>query len=157
MALVRWDPTRDIEAFQSDMNRLFDSFFRSDSNSTVRRWAPPTDLTEEGDHLVLKLDLPGMSDEDVDVQVEGNVLTVSGERGDDRKVEEGGHFRLERTFGRFARSFSLPEGIDADAIQGDFDKGVLEIRIPKPVEEQPRKVKIGAGSGKAIEGTSTEA
>lgn len=155
MAMVRWAPAREIEAVQSDMNRLLDTFFRSGTNGTVRRWAPATDLTEEGSDLVLRLDLPGMGDEDVNVQVEGNVLTVSGERHDDRRTEEDGKYRLERSFGRFSRTFTLPEGTDADAIHGNFDKGVLEIRIPKPVEEQPRQIKIGSGSAKAIEGTST--
>ncbi len=155
MALVRWEPAREMGALQSDMNRLFDSFFRSDRDGE-RRWAPATDLVEEGGNLVLKLDLPGMSDEDVNVEVEGNVLTVSGERSEEHSSDQGGIVRRERTVGRFSRSFTLPDGTDPDAIEGDFEKGVLELRIPKPAEERPRKVTIGTGSGKAIEGTSTE-
>lgn len=157
MALVRWEPARELEAFQTDMNRLFDSFFRSDTSSSVRRWAPATDLTEDGDSLVLKLDLPGLSDEDVAVEVDGNVLTVSGERRDERESKEGGVLRLERSFGKFSRSFTLPEGTDPESIKGGFDKGVLELRIPKPAEKQPQRIDIGSGEpAAAIEGKSTE-
>ena len=157
MALVRWEPAREIEAFQTDMNRLFDSFFRSDTNSTVRRWAPPTDLTEEEGELVLRLDLPGMTDEDVSVEIDGNVLSISGERQDHRESSSGTAYRLERSFGRFSRSFTLPEGTDPEAIKGGLENGVLELRIPKPAEKQPRKIELaGASTGKppTIEGKS---
>lgn len=159
MAVVRWEPTRELENFQSDMNRLFESVFRPESGRDGPRWAPPTDLSQEGDDLVLRLDLPGMDDDSVDVEVEGNVLTVSGERSEEREVKEGGRLRRERSFGKFARSFTLPEGTEPDSIKGDFDKGVLEIRVPKPAEERPRKVRIGTGSSsdqRVIEGSSKE-
>ena len=148
MALVRWEPSRELEAFQTDMNRLFDSFFR----------APPTDLTEDGKDLVLRIDLPGMSDEDVTVEVDGSVLTVSGERKDHRETKEGSVFRLERSFGKFSRSFTLPEGTEPDSIKGGLENGVLELRIPKPAEKQPKRVVIGSQSGTkpAIEASSTE-
>lgn len=145
MAIVRWEPSREMEAFQSDMNRLFDSFFRPGQGREPQRWAPATDLIEDGDELVLKLDLPGMNDDNVDVEVEGNVLVVSGERSEERQSEEGGHLRRERSFGKFTRSFTLPEGTDPEAISGSFENGVLELRIPKPGEAQPHKVKIGPG------------
>jgi HSP20 family protein len=124
----------------------------------VRRWAPPTDLTEDGEDLVLRIDLPGMSDEDVTVEVDGNVLTVSGERKDHRETQEGSVFRLERSFGKFSRSFTLPEGTETDSIEGGLENGVLELRVPKPAERQPKRIKIGSQSGAqpAIEGTSTE-
>jgi len=159
MALVRLDPTRELEAFQTDMNRLFDTFFRSDGGSPVRRWVPPTDLTEDGDDMVMRLDLPGISEEDVAVEVEGNVLTVSGERRDEREKQDGEVFRLERSFGKFSRSFTIPEATDPDAIRGSFDRGVLELRIPKPAEQKPRRIEIGAGKdeSKAIEGTAQAA
>ena len=161
MALVRWEPARELEAFQTDMNRLFDSFFRSEANSTVRRWVPATDLTEDGDQMLLRLDLPGLSEEDVAVEVEGNVLTISGERQDERETKEGSILRTERSYGKFSRSFTLPEGTDPDAIAGGFDKGVLELRIPKPAEQKPRRIEIGSAgkqNGKAaIEGVTVEA
>lgn len=157
MAIVRWDPARDIEAFQSDMNRMFDSFFRSDGNSSVRRWAPAADVTESGDDLVLQMDLPGLTEDAVTVEVEDGVLTVSGERKDERRHESEGIHRLERTYGKFARSFNLPAGTDPDSISGDFENGVLELRIPKPAEKKPRRVAIGSGAGAGtIEGTSAE-
>jgi len=159
MTLVRLDPSRELEAFQTDMNRLFDTFFRSDNGSSVRRWVPPTDLTEDGDDMVMKLDLPGLSEEDVTVEVEGNVLTVSGERRDEREEKDGNVFRTERSYGKFSRSFTIPEGTDPEQIRGAFDKGVLELRIPKPAEQKPHRIQIGSGDGgkKAIEGTAKAA
>lgn len=156
MAVVRWEPTRELESFQSDMNRLFESFFRPGSGRNGTRWVPATDLAQEGDDLILRLDLPGMDDETVDVEVEGNVLTVSGERSEKHETENDGYLRRERSWGGFSRSFTLPEGTDAEAIRGDFAKGVLELRIPKPAEDRPRKIAIGNSTGKTIEGTSTE-
>lgn len=159
MALVRWEPARELEAFQTDMNRLFDSFFRSNGNSTVRRWAPPTDLTEDGDNLVLRLDLPGLKEDDISVEVEDNVLTVSGERKDEREASEGNVYRLERSYGKFSRSFTLPAGTDADQIEGGMDRGVLELRIPKPAEKKPRRIELAGQDTEqsaVIEGSSSK-
>ena len=90
------------------------------------------DLVETGDHYVLRADLPGLSDGDVNIQLEDNVLTISGERNTEHEQNEEGYYRLERAFGSFARSLTLPDGVDPDSVQAHFDRGVLEIRIPKP-------------------------
>jgi HSP20 family protein len=153
MALVRWDPARELETLQTDVNRVFDTFFGGrTSNGVTRRWVPPMDLVETNDHLVLKADLPGLDKEDVEIEVKDGVLTVSGERRTEHEDSADGYHRVERAYGRFSRSLSLPQGIDADQVQADFDKGVLEVRIPKPAERKPHRVQIGASvEGKAQE------
>ena len=151
MALVRWDPVREIDTLQGEMNRLFSSFFDAptarpgNGNSAARRWLPAMDLVETGDHFVLKADLPGMSESDVGIELENNVLTVSGERKAEHEDKQAGYYRLERATGAFSRSLTLPEGIDADAVSATFDNGVLEVRIPKPAQAKPRRVQIGVG------------
>ena len=151
MALVRWDPVREIDSLQGEMNRLFSTFFDTPSRTpnggvtAARRWIPAMDLVETGEHFVLKADLPGMGENDVDIELENNVLTVSGERKTEHEEKHEGYYRLERSTGAFSRSLTLPEGVDADAIAATFDNGVLEVRIPKPVQAQPRRVQIGVG------------
>jgi HSP20 family protein len=155
MALIRWEPAREFTTLQSEMNRLFNTFFEG-GDREPRRWAPPMDLLEADDHLVLRADLPGMSEDDIQIEVRDNVLTLTGERKTEQKQEKNGYYRIERAFGSFARSLTLPDGIDADKIEASFDKGVLELRIPKPEERKPRRISIGRGSDSALEGTATE-
>jgi HSP20 family protein len=143
------------EPFASDFNRLFDTLFQT-ANTSSQRWAPAMDLVEADDHFVLKADLPGLSEDDVTIEVQDGTLTVSGERKAENEKREKGWYRLERSFGRFSRSLTLPEGVDADKIEASFDKGVLEIRIPKPEERKPRRITIGNGKPEALEGTATE-
>jgi HSP20 family protein len=159
MALVRWEPVREITSIQNEMNRLFNTFFdtptRSDggNGTSLRRWVPAMDLVETEDSFVLKADLPGLSEGDVNVEVEDKVLTVSGERKAEHEDEREGYVRVERSYGSFHRSLTLPEGIDAEAVQATFENGVLEVRIPKPKERKPRKVAIQVGERPAaIEG-----
>jgi HSP20 family protein len=115
------------------------------------------DLVETDDHFVLRADLPGLSEDDVDIELEDNVLTVSGERKADHESRSEGYYRVERASGSFRRSLSLPEGVDPDAIEANFDKGVLEVRVPKPEQRKPRKVAITVGGGepKTIEGSES--
>jgi HSP20 family protein len=153
MALVRWDPAQELGTLQTDLNRVFDTFFGGrTANDATRRWVPAMDLVETDDHLVLRADLPGLDKEDVEIEVKDGVLTVSGERRTEHEDSADGYHRVERAFGRFSRSLSLPQGIDADRVQAEFDKGVLEVRIPKPAERKPHRVQIGASvEGKAQE------
>jgi HSP20 family protein len=155
MALVRWEPVRELTSLQSEMNRLFSTFF-DDNGGSTRRWAPAMDLIEKDDHLVLKADLPGLSENDVRIEVQDNVLTVSGERKTESEEKRQGYYRMERAFGGFSRSVTLPDGIDADKVDASFDKGVLEVKIPKPEERKPQRIAIGAGRSKDVEGTATE-
>ena len=153
MAIVRWDPSTELSSLQGEMNRLFNTFFAPGagaSNAGTRRWVPPMDLYETASHFVARLDLPGMSEQDIDVEIRDNTLAVSGERVEEHREEAEGWYRFERAGGRFSRQLQLPEGVDEDAITASFDRGALELRIPKPQQRTPRKVTIGAGS--AIEG-----
>jgi HSP20 family protein len=152
MALVRWDPIREIDSLQGEMNRLFSSFFETpatrgggNGSATARRWIPAMDLIETGEHFVLKADLPGIDEGDVNIEVENNVLTVSGERKTAHEEKHEGYYRLERATGAFSRSLTLPEGIDPENVTATFDNGVLEVRVPKPAEAKPRRVQIGVG------------
>jgi HSP20 family protein len=148
------------EPFTREVDRLFDAFFGA-GDAGGRRWVPPMDLVEAEDHFVLKADLPGLSEGDVNIEIQDGTLTISGERSAEHEQREKGWYRIERSFGRFQRSLSLPEGIDADAVSAGFDRGVLEVRIPKPEERQPRRVEIKAGHNgdgrpAAVEGTAEE-
>jgi HSP20 family protein len=145
-ALVRWDPARELDSLQSEMNRLFGTFFGARAaDGDGRRWVPAIDLVETDEHLVLRADLPGLDREDVNVEIKDGVLTISGERKEEHEERADGYHRVERAFGTFSRSLALPDGIDAEKVRADFDKGVLEVRIPKPEERKPHRVQIGAG------------
>jgi HSP20 family protein len=165
MALIRWEPAAELNTIQSEMNRLFNTFFDPSAptgrgNGTTRRWLPPMDLVETPDHYVLRADLPGLSDGDVNVQLEANVLTISGERKAETEDQQEGYYRLERAFGAFSRSLTLPDGVDPDGVQAHFDRGVLEIRIPKPEQKKPKTVQITLGADpdtKTIESADAEA
>ena len=157
MALIRWEPVAELNAIQNEMNRLFNTFVDPSAptgrgNGTTRRWLPPMDLLETPDHYVLRADLPGLGEEDVKLEVEDRVLTLSGERKSETTEPGAGFYRLERAIGSFSRSLTLPEGVDADAISATFDKGVLEVRVPKPEQVKPKRVEIQVGDGpKTIE------
>ena len=161
MALVRWEPVRELTSLQNEMNRLFSTFFDTPpgngGQTALRRWIPAMDLVETDDHFVLSADLPGLDENDIHIEVEDNVLTVSGERKAETEHRKEGYYRVERSFGQFSRSLTMPEGIDPGAVTASFDKGVLEIRIPKPEERKPRRVAIQVGDRPAqIEGSEKE-
>jgi HSP20 family protein len=159
MAIVRWEPLRELSSLQTEMNRLFNQAFDQPQGNggAVRRWTPAMDLLETEDHFVLRADLPGMAEEDVTVELEDNVLTVSGERKSEHQDRSEGYYRVERAFGAFSRSLTLPKGIDPEAVSAAFERGVLEVRIPKPEERKPRKITIsGVGEEPAtIEGAAS--
>ena len=149
MAIVRWEPLREFTTLQNEMNRLFGTVFDTPAQGnggTMRRWMPAMDLVETEQHFVLHADLPGLSEEDVNIEVEERVLTISGERKAEHETNKEGYHRVERAFGSFSRSLTLPEGVDPEAVAASFDRGVLEVRIPKPEERKPRKISIGVGN-----------
>jgi HSP20 family protein len=164
MALIRWEPAREMQTIQQEMNRLFNTFFDPSGNlrngEVQRTWIPPMDLVEEQDHFIVRADLPGMAEEDVSIELEDNVLTISGERTRSQEESNEGYYRLERASGRFARSLTLPEAVDPESISARLEKGVLELKIPKPEERKPRRVAInvgqkgGARDGEVIEGSA---
>jgi HSP20 family protein len=148
------------EPFSSDINRLFNILF---DEGRSQRWVPAIDLVESDDHFVLKADLPGLGEDDVSIEIRDNTLTISGERKSEYEQRERGWYRVERSTGAFSRSLSLPEGVDPDGVSAEFDKGVLEVRIPKPEQRKPRRGQIRAGANgngdgrpAAVEGTATE-
>lgn len=154
MALIRWEPARELHSMQSEMNRLFGSLFdsttpRNGVRTSPRRWIPAMDVAETDDQYVLRADLPGLSEDDVRVELEDNILTISGKRSSAHEESKNGYHRVERSYGSFSRSVALPEGVDADGIQANFDKGVLEVKVAKPEQIKPRKVAITIGSAPA--------
>jgi len=160
MALIRWEPVRELSTIQNEMNRLFNTFFDAPTTSGgpagtgLRRWIPAMDLLETQDDFVLKADLPGLSESDVNIELEDNVLTISGERKSEHEDRKEGYYRVERAWGSFSRSLTLPEGVNPEGVKAGFDRGVLEVRIPKPEQRKPRKVAISVGGTQGtIEGT----
>jgi HSP20 family protein len=155
MTIVRWEPLREFGALQNEMNRLFNTVFDApaagNAGATMRRWMPAMDLVETDDHFVLRADLPGMSEDDLKIEFEDGTLTVSGERKAEHESKSEGYHRVERAFGAFSRSLTLPQGIDPEAVTASFDRGVLEISIPKPEERKPRRIEIGGAGPKTIE------
>jgi HSP20 family protein len=161
MTIVRWEPLRELNTLQSEMNRLFNTVFDAPSGAgnggTLRRWMPAMDLLESGDHFVLRADLPGMSEDDVKIELEDATLTISGERKAEHESDGEGYYRVERASGSFQRSLTLPKGVDPEAVSASFDRGVLEVRIPKPEERKPRRIEIAGGTGsepKTLEGSA---
>src|SRR3954447_9884483 len=158
MTIVRWEPLRELSTLQNEMNRLFNNAFdapatgSAGNGGSLRRWMPAMDLVETGDHFVLRADLPGMNEDDVKIEFEDGTLTVSGERKAEHEANDEGYYRVERAFGSFSRSLTLPQGIDPEGVHASFDNGVLEVRIPKPEERKPRRIEIGATDQKTIEG-----
>ena len=156
MSIIRWEPLRELSSLQNEMNRLFNTVVDTPAAAgagSLRRWMPAMDLHEGDDAFVLRADLPGMREEDVSIEFEDNVLTVSGERRAEEEERKEGYHRVERAFGAFSRTLTLPKGIDPESISAGFDNGVLEVHIPKPEQSKPRKISIGVGDGqRTIEG-----
>ena len=157
MTIVRWEPLREISSLQSEMNRLFNTVFDQPAGNGaggLRRWVPAMDLVETPEAFVLRADLPGLSEEDVKIEMEDSVLTISGERKSESHDRDEGFYRVERAFGTFSRSLTLPKGVDPEAVSATFDRGVLEVSVPKPEERKPRRISIGVNGSepKTIEG-----
>jgi HSP20 family protein len=144
MTLIRWDPVGSLVSLQERMNRLFEDSVRSSDNSIDGgTWTPAVDVYETDKDIVISAELPGMSDNDVDVEVRENVLTIKGERRFEREVkEENNYHRVERSYGKFSRVFTLPKNVDTGKITARFDKGVLEVRLPKSAQSEGRAIKI---------------
>jgi HSP20 family protein len=140
-AVERWGNLSDV---QSEVNRLFDSFFGRPSmvQATERVWAPLADMSETKDDLYISFELPGIREKDVSVSITGDVLTVKGERKLERDLQDEGYHRLERVYGKFERSMPLPIPVQADKVKATYRDGVLEIRLPKVETVKPREIKI---------------
>ena len=148
--ITRFDPFRNLTALQEQFNRLFDEGFfrRLGEDSALTSWAPSVDIYETQDELVVTADLPGINEKNLDVRVENNTLTIRGERKFEQTVSEENYLRVERTYGSFSRSFSLPNTVNAEAIQADYGHGVLTVRMPKREESKPKQIKVSvSGNG----------
>ena len=150
MAIVRWEPFRDLMTVQERMNRIFEEAFRGarggeDDWALGGTWAPPVDIYEQNGNLVLKAELPGIDPKDVDVRVENNVLTLNGERKFENEVKRDQYHRVERAYGRFSRSFTLPNVVDTANIKAEFKEGLLRVVMPKREEAKPKQISISVG------------
>jgi HSP20 family protein len=135
MALARWTPMGNLQSFQDEMNRMFNQFFRGGTGEEagwgVRTWTPPVDIYETDDALILKAELPGVSKDDVSIEIHQNTLILRGQRKHEAEVKEENYHRVERAYGSFQRSFMLPTLVDQEHVQATYKDGVLELRLPK--------------------------
>lgn len=144
--LNRFEPFRGATTLQEQINRVFgDVLERSGEESNLTAWAPAVDIFETEHELVVKADLPDVNAQDLDIRVENNILTIRGERKFEKKVNESNYLRVERAYGSFARSFSLANTVNSEAIKADYQNGVLTLNIPKREEAKPKQIKVSVG------------
>jgi len=157
--LTRWDPFRDMVALQNRMNRLFEEQYGGREELTTGAFVPPVDIYEDEQGITLKLEVPGIDQKDLDIKVENNVLSVSGERRLEKEEKEENFHRVERRYGSFTRSFTLPNTVNTEDVQADYESGVLKIHLAKRAEAKPKQIKVNIGQkgleSKKPEGAST--
>jgi HSP20 family protein len=153
MAIVRTDPFRDLFALQDQLFRTFDSAYRGgrqqEEQSMTATWAPLVDIFEDADGITLKAEVPEVDAKDVELLVEGNTLTLKGERKLEKAEERDGYHRIERTYGAFSRTFTLPNTVDAEHITAESKDGVLKVFLPKKPETKPRQIKVQVDTARA--------
>ena len=142
MKLVRWDPLQELLAVSNRLNRTINEPFTRRTEDSFGAWAPPVDIFERQDHLVIRAEVPGIQKEDMDVRIENGVLTLHGERKEEKEVNEVNAHLVERVYGSFTRSFSLPTTVDATKVTAVYKDGVLEVTVPKIETAKPKKVEI---------------
>jgi len=146
MAITRWDPFRDVIALQSRVNSLFRDFNESgDSALTTASFVPAVDIYEDAQKVVLKLEVPGIEEKDLDVRVENHTLTVKGERKFEKEEKEENFHRIERRYGSFYRAFTLPSTVDTENVAASYTAGVLKLELKKKAEAQPKQIKVTVG------------
>jgi HSP20 family protein len=159
MSIVKYDPFRDLRSLQDEVNRLFSmNFPRGGGQDEMMRgaWTPSVDIFENKDQIVLEAELPGMKPEDVDISIENNVLTIHGERKFEKKDEGDNFHRVERSYGSFTRSFTLPPTVSSENVSAEFENGVLHLTLAKREEAKPRRIEIKA-SGSASQPKTIDA
>ena len=151
--LTRWEPFRELNTLQSRLNRLFEEQARgaSEESLTAGAFVPPVDVYEDEHNITLKIEVPGIDEKDIDVRIENNTLTVHGERKFEKEEKEENFRRVERQYGSFTRSFTLPQTVDAEKVSASYDKGVLKISLAKKAEAKPKQIKVNVGSDKTLE------
>jgi HSP20 family protein len=165
MTVSRWDPFQDLLSIQDEMNQLFTRAFgqerpgRSGEPVQQRLWAPALDISERKDAYVVTVEVPGVKPEELDITLEDGLLTIQGERRFTQESSDQQFHRVERRYGSFRRSITLPSQVQADQIEASFDNGVLEVVVPKAEEAKPKKITVrpGAGGRQQVEGTFTSA
>ncbi len=152
--LTRWDPFREFNTLQDRMNRLVRDSFGDvrEEALTTSTFAPPVDVYEDEHNITLKFEVPGIDEKDIDVHIENNMLTVHGERKFEKEEKEENFRRVERQYGSFTRSFTLPNTVNTDSVQAHYDRGVLKVQLAKKAEAKPKQIKVNVGSEKALEG-----
>jgi HSP20 family protein len=149
--ITRWEQSRGLPSLQDQVNRLFEGNFSRDrsGHADMATWAPVVDIYETENELVVKADLPGLQDKDIDVRVENNTLTIRGERKFEKDVNEDNYLRVERVYGSFMRSFTLPNTVSSESIRAEYRNGVLILHMAKREESKPKQIKISvSGNGK---------
>ena len=155
--ITRYDPFREFASLQERMNRLLSNPHGPEGHDealTSTAFAPPVDVYEDEHGVTLKIEVPGIDEKDIDVRIENNTLTVHGERKFDKEEKEENYRRVERQYGSFTRSFTLPNTVDSESVSATYDKGVLKIKLAKKAEAKPKQIKISVGSEKTLEGKS---
>jgi HSP20 family protein len=145
MPIIRWTPFRELATMQDRVNRLFEDVMKSPQRSEETlnaSWAPAVDIYETDKEIVLKAELPEMQEKDIDIKVEDNVLSITGERRMEKEVKEENYHRIERSYGSFNRSFTLPRTVDREGIKAAYKDGVLKVTLPKKEETKPKQIKI---------------
>src|SRR5437879_8286750 len=156
--LTRWEPLREFSAMQDRMNRMNRLFRESytpegpEDALTTTTFAPPVDIYEDEHNVTLKLEVPGIDEKDIDVRIDNNTLTVHGERKFEKEEKEENFRRVERQYGSFTRSFTLPSSVDPQQVTANYDKGVLKIKLAKKAEAKPKQIKVNVGSERTLEG-----
>ena len=146
MAISRWYPIREVSTLQDRVNTLFQDFAGDNGTVTAASFAPAVDVYENGEKVVLKLDIPGIKEEDLDIRVENQTLSVRGERRFDSEEKEENFHRIERRYGSFFRSFSLPTTVDTENVQANYNAGVLKLELKKKASAQPKQIKVGSAA-----------
>ncbi len=150
--ITRWDPLREFATLQDRMNRLFPRGPEGqDESLTTTAFAPPVDVYEDEHNVTLKIEVPGIDEKDIDVRIENNTLTVHGERKFEKDEKEENYRRVERQYGSFTRTFTLPNTVNQDSVHADYDKGVLKITLAKKAEAKPKQIKVNIGGQKTLE------
>jgi len=150
--LTRWEPFRELSSLQDRINRAFRESYREgrrDESLTTSSFAPAVDVYEDEHKVTLKIEVPGVDEKDINVNLENNTLTVHGERKIEKEEKEENYRRVEREYGSFTRTFTLPTTVDSEKVSATYDKGVLKVTLPKKAEAKPKQIKVNVGGTKA--------
>jgi HSP20 family protein len=147
MTITRWDPFREVVALQNRVNNLFREMNEGDSPLTAASFVPAVDIYEDSQKVVLKLEVPGIEEKDLDIRVENNTLMVKGERKFEKEEKEENFHRIERRYGTFYRAFTLPSTVDTEHVQANYQNGILKLELSKKPEAQPKQIKVNIGGG----------